>query len=362
MNRKFRRKRLTLSTGVDQQILTPNYLNNQNKFKSLKLRENSNNRHNILDYKWLINLLILTCLISLFKFVSSQTATDLLVSSSRNANADVNNFFHNLDSNHPFTNDFPNLSNNKNGQLVSTVQHLPNANSGNSVSGNSGNRNNNQKPINTNQNDQNKPTQATNKNRSTRNNRNNSNQNPKLNEPKNKRNNLTETIKPSTTTSSTSASTVSNVPNPKTQTTNKPTQTKKQNVNNNKNDSKIVAGNTKPDDLVSSSKNLEREPEVEEENLKVEASLEGSSSVEYITENEEKNNKQSNQEQAGENTGLRLNFESENNNEQNNENKDIYTDHQGEYLFNHPTYPPHKMQYESEIQRLDGKLKYARFS
>lgn len=359
MNRKFRRKRLTLITGINQQIPINNLNNlnqiNKTKFKCLKLKEN--NRQKLLSFnKWIIILLMLGCLINLFKYANSQTATDLLVasSSSRNthlsADVNVNNFFHNSDSNNnPFINNFPNLSN-QNDQLVNTVQNLVKNNQKQTASNQRDQLINNNKltttPITLNNNN--------NKNRSTRTNRNNQ----RLNESNNKNNKINNlTI-------------VDNVSTNLKQTTNKPTttttfkqqNTNKQNVNKSENkvDSRtVVAGNTKPriPNNLNNNKNIEQ-PEIIDENLKVESSLDGTSTVEYITENEEKLSLNQNQSTVAGISKMNLN-ENEmtnelNNDNNNNENKDIYSDLQGEYLFNHPTYP-HKMQYESEIQRLDGK-------
>lgn len=344
MNRKFRRKRLTLNTGVDH----PNSNSFLNQFKSL--RENINNRPQFLFYRWLLILLCLGPFISLFKsYVNSQTATD----------SNVNTFFHSnnghfLESD--LTNTFPNLA-------TQTDQLVTSNNQKQQTSINQRNQLiNNHKIANTSPipNSNNELSNTNNKNRSSRTNR-NDNRRLKLNESK-KQNNLTDSLSSSSSSSLSSSLLTVQSSN---QTTNKQSNIEKskqietKNVNSNLNESKtksrtVVAGNISPE---KSDLNLE---EIAEESLKVESSI-GASSVEYITEEEEKRIGNHATDQTGEeavvsssndllNTGYKLNIENENSPE----NKDVYTDSQGEFLFNHQQLP-HKMQYETEIQRLDGK-------
>ena len=406
MNRK--RKRLTLSTGVDH-LLTPNfnqfnYHNPFNKqFKSLKLRENTNNRQQLFSYRWLFILLILGPLISLVKYVNSQTATDLLVAPNNahlsSAETNVNNFFHSnghLLENH-FTSEFPGNLGAQSDQLVSssTVHHLAtNKNSkqptaaATATDQRSNQLVNNKKAATTstpNTSSSNtgglSNSSSNNKNRSTRTNARADNRRLKSIESKrpSQTNNKTanadslssaSTQSTSQLTSQTAVATSKSTPSTiqatnqsaneqanRPPSTNEKRTTKENGVvkseNSESNESKVdssrtVAGNRpRKTDL-----NLD---EIAEESLKVESI--GPSSVEYITEDEEKKSNQPSGEEANApassndllNTGYKLNADNENPSENN-----IYTDSQGEYLFNHQTLP-HKMQYETEIQRLDGK-------
>lgn len=424
MNRKFRRKRLALSIGAVDQLFTPNYAN-LSQCKSLKPRYSITGRPQFLFYRWLLILLVLGPLIGLFRYANSQTASDLLVA--RNSpshlppDSSVNTFFHNghlLENAGHFAGEFPDLATQAD-QLVTTVQHL-----GNSARNQ---KNTNQKPAagsgNHSGNQRNQPTSAkqaagqpastaessttNNKNRSTRtSNQRSDNRRVKLqNDPKKKSNSTdsssssapaAQSTSPSTSSStshqtpshstpsqstshSTSRSPASSTVQPaSSQSTasatskqsnekRKQSETKREHVNSSTklNESKAdsrpaavssVAGSASRE---KSDLNLE---EIAEESLKIESI--GSSSVEYITDDEEKRTaaagRQPSPDPAADesntsndllHTGYRLaNLEGESSLEI----KDVYTDSQGEYIFNHQPLP-HKMQYESEIQRLDGE-------
>ena len=356
-------------------------------------------------------------LIGLFKYANSQTASDLLVAPSAGPphlrpDSSVNTFFHNghLLENHNFAGELPDLAT-ANDKLVTTVQHLTRT------------KNSNQKPTDSDQRSQQtnknsgknagqhttpstssangEPGSTSNKNRSARtsNQRNDNSRRLKQSDSKKKNNSTDSGLSSSVSAQSAAASvaqsaassnaqtaahsTVSKSANqsqspnqsaPKpTATTNKQSNEKRKQSETNSehvnssaklNESKAdtrpasVAGNASRE---KSDLNLE---EIAEESLKIESI--GSSSVEYITDDEEKRTAAAGRQPSPSDqsedsapntsndllhTGYKLaNLEGESSLEI----KDVYTDSQGEYLFNHQPLP-HKMQYESEIQRLDGE-------
>lgn len=391
------------------QLLTPNY-SNLNQLNSLKARHSITSRQQFLFYRWLLILLVLGPLIGLVKYANSQTATDLLVAPSRPPpDSSVNTFFQNghLLENHHFTSEFPDLAT-QSDQLVTTVQHLnrnKNTNQPQKPQASNGQRNPSGKPpgrhtvtspstssaVNS--------ESVSNKNRSARTSqsRNDNARRLKQADSKKKNNNSTDSglsssLSPSlssaaqsatqsaaqtTTSKSANQSPNQSASRPATTTTNKQSNeqhkqsetTKSETVNSSANSAKLneSKADTRPASVAGSASheksdlNLE---EIAEESLKIESI--GSSSVEYITDDKEKRTAAAGEQPSSDSgddstppntsndllhTGYKLaNLEGESSLEI----KDVYTDSQSEYLFNHQPLP-HKMQYESEIQRLDGE-------